>query len=944
MSKCTNPNLILPNLLAPCLRLVIGMVLCLSTCVVFGQQVNKLSGQTTVKGGASATLTVTLTKAAPTGGLSVALASNSVAATPTSHIVVAAGSTYTTFTVPTIPVSTNQTVTITASGGGGSAAATFVVDAPVLTSVTLAPTSIAGGGSVSGFAHIGSAAPAGGLPVALASDSAFAQVPTSVLIPAGATVVEFQVTTSAVSVSRVANISGTLGGVTSSAPLAVTAPILTSISLSPTSVSEGGTSKVTVTLSSVAPTGGFAVPLVSSVPAAASGATVTVAAGLKTGTGVITTGVVAATTTVAITPSTASTPSASLTVTIPTVTGLSLNPTTVVGGNSSVLTVTLSAVAPPGGFVVPLQSDQTFAVVGAATIAAGSKTGTTTVTTSQVAVNGTANVSVSSGGSPSVALSVVAPKIIGLGFTPASVVGGKGNSVGKITLSANAPNGGLVIALTSNSLSATVPATVILPAGSNAVSFTVTTKGVNSTTSALISASVPAGTFPASLTLLPGVLSSIKVPATLVGGGTGTGTVAVSVAAGPGGSVVSLSSNQSSISVPNMVTVPQGSTSASFTITCGTVGAITSATISASFGGVSLSASSAVNVAKWTSFRANASGTGSGGGVGGNAAGIGWTYVPHAGSLFFDSSAAVIGLDGSTYVGGDAGVYSVSSTGARRWLFATPAPVESSPALATSVHLFVGCDDGNVYSISSGGTKVWAFQTGSAVISSPVIGPDGTVYVGSLDGTLYALNQTTGALIWSYQTGGSIESSPAVANGMVYFGAYDYNLYALNSATGDLVFKVATGSYITSSPALDLVGNVYVGSFDGKLYSINGSSGAVNWTVQTGSFIRSSPAVTFDGSTIYVGSMNGYLYSVGSNGVLNWAFVAAGGGIESSPAIGADGQVYFGSDNHKLYSVSPVGIQTWSLAFGDVVLNSPSIGPDGALYLAVDDTFFKIVQ
>jgi len=71
----------------------------------------------------------------------------------------------------------------------------------------------------------------------------------------------------------------------------------------------------------------------------------------------------------------------------PTVTSLSLNPTTVVGGNPSTGTVTLSAPAPSGGTVVSLvSSDTSVATVPASvTVPAGATSSTFTVTTLAVA-------------------------------------------------------------------------------------------------------------------------------------------------------------------------------------------------------------------------------------------------------------------------------------------------------------------------------------------------------------------------------------------------------------------------------------------------------------------------------------------------------------------------------------------------------------------------------
>ena len=83
---------------------------------------------TAVVGGNSATGTVTLTSAAPSGGLTVSLSSNNtVAATVPASVTVPAGSTSATFTVSTNSVSNSQSSTIIASAGGITRSSTITV-------------------------------------------------------------------------------------------------------------------------------------------------------------------------------------------------------------------------------------------------------------------------------------------------------------------------------------------------------------------------------------------------------------------------------------------------------------------------------------------------------------------------------------------------------------------------------------------------------------------------------------------------------------------------------------------------------------------------------------------------------------------------------------------------------------------------------------------------
>jgi hypothetical protein len=85
------------------------------------------------------------------------------------------------------------------------------------------------------------------------------------------------------------------------------------------------------------------------------------------------------------------------------------------------------------------------------------------------------------------------------------------------------------------------------------------------------------------------LLSLTLTPATFTGGcKTSTGKVTLSDKAGAGGTVVALASTNPVAQVPSSVTVPAGSTSATFTITAPAVTSSQTGTVTASYGGTSL--------------------------------------------------------------------------------------------------------------------------------------------------------------------------------------------------------------------------------------------------------------------------------------------------------------------------------------------------------------------
>ena len=132
--------------------------------------------------------------------------------------------------------------------------------------------------------------------------------------------------------------------------------VLSTISLNPSSVTGGSFSIGTVTLTSSAPGGGAVVILSSNNAAATVPASVTVAAGLTTGTFTVNTSAVGAATPASISGSYNGSKSAALIVNAPVLSMISLNPSFVTGGAASTGTAILTGPAPAGGAVVALSA------------------------------------------------------------------------------------------------------------------------------------------------------------------------------------------------------------------------------------------------------------------------------------------------------------------------------------------------------------------------------------------------------------------------------------------------------------------------------------------------------------------------------------------------------------------------------------------------------------
>lgn len=539
-----------------------------------------------VTGGTSTTGTVTLTGAAPDGGITVALSNDSASATAPASVTVPAGSSSATFTVTTAPVGNTATVTVTAVYNGVTKTTTFLINPPSLTSVTMNPAAVTGGVSSTGTVTLNGPAPSGGSIVSLSGNNAAATTPASVTVAAGTTTANFTVTTTPVSSATAVTITGTYNG-TQNATLTVNPPAISSVSLNPASLIGGNSSAGTVTLNGAAATGGVTVLLSSDNSAATVPASVVVAAGTTSATFTATTAAVGTLTVATITGNYNGSQTATLTINPPVISNLTVNPTSVAGGNSATGTVTLSSAAPAGGAVVGLSSNNSAASVpNSVTVSAGATAATFPITTSGVSSSVTATITGTFNGTRTANLTITPAALSSVTMNPAAVPGGN-SSTGTVNLTGAAPAGGISVSLSDNSANAVTPASVTVPAGASSATFTVTTNQVSSTNTVTITAIYNGVTKTATLTINPPAVASVSLnPAEITGSQTTTGTVTLDSPALAGGSVVALSSsNNSNATVPASVTVAAGATTANFTVNSSSVASTTNVTITATLNG-----------------------------------------------------------------------------------------------------------------------------------------------------------------------------------------------------------------------------------------------------------------------------------------------------------------------------------------------------------------------
>ncbi len=384
----------------------------------------------TIAGGGTATGTVTLERAARPGGVIVQLSSyNSAVASVPFSITVPENATTATFPITTSAVSSNTGVIISglADNTGWSKTAGLTVttggsSGPTLTALSLNPTSVVGGNGSTGTVTLSGAAPSGGAVVSLSDNSSSASVPASVTVPAGATSTTFTVSTVSVTATTSASITGSYAGVNRSASLSITAagggtPAAPTL-VSPANTATGVAQPVTLDWNDVTNAASYEVqvdnsstissPFVANPTVTTSQVTLgTLTAGQRVWWRVRGRNAAGTAGSWSSTRSftTQTTPA------VATLSAVSVNPTSVVGGNGSTGTVTLSAAAPAGGATVALSSGNTaVSVPSSVTVGAGATSATFAATTTTVTASTPVTITGSSGGTSRTATLTVGPR------------------------------------------------------------------------------------------------------------------------------------------------------------------------------------------------------------------------------------------------------------------------------------------------------------------------------------------------------------------------------------------------------------------------------------------------------------------------------------------------------------------------------------------------------
>ena len=269
-----------------------------------------------------------------------------------------------------------------------------------------------------------------------------------------------------------------------------------------------------------------------------------------------------------------------------TVSGLTINPTSTVGGNTCTGTVTLQSSAPANGVLISLTASSSLVTVPESVFfPAGTTSATFTLASSATSVSQTVQVKASRDATSATAnLTIVPPTLSGLSFYPTSIAGGN-PAYGTVKLNGLAPAGGVTVTLSTTSTAASIPTSATIPAGSTSFTFTVTTHPVASMTNFPVTAKFGTTTQSATLAIVPpSVISMSATPNPVVGGNPTKVTVNLNGPAPTGGTVVGLSASSADAAPPASATVPAGSTATTVSVPTHAVSTGESITLTAKTG------------------------------------------------------------------------------------------------------------------------------------------------------------------------------------------------------------------------------------------------------------------------------------------------------------------------------------------------------------------------
>jgi sugar lactone lactonase YvrE len=508
------------------------------------------------------------------------------------------------FDISTNPVSQYRYDYIGVYQYGTGATASIQLTTPPIASVKINPSSVIGGTKSSGVVYLaGGVVGPQGMTVDLSSnDASFITIPKTVTIPAYDSSVNFDISTNPVSQYRKDYIGAYQYGTGATGIFTLTTAPLSSMTINPTVVIGGTGSTGTVYLS-----GGVAGPQGTdiSLSCITSPQILTLdsfvkilpydtCANFRINTSAVSSNylsnIIKATQyrTTDQNTNANNDVTSNLQITIPPLSSIKINPTTVVGGSDSFGTVYLT-----GGVagIYAIQIDISYIstnLVNTSTsvnIPPGDFSATFTIKTSPVSISETNTIIASKYGlSVSGNITLVPPAISNMTISPPNMIAPSGTATGTIYLTGGSagPNG-ILIDLSSSSSDVTIPSSVTILNKQSSINFSISCKPISSNRTVIITATSNGVVVSASVQLyIPTIKTFTIYPNQILGGTNSIGTITLKGNAGSPGIQLDLSTNTSNINIPSNVTVPTNNSSVDFPITTVPVDSINVYNISAS--------------------------------------------------------------------------------------------------------------------------------------------------------------------------------------------------------------------------------------------------------------------------------------------------------------------------------------------------------------------------
>lgn len=264
-------------------------------------------------------------------------------------------------------------------------------------------------------------------------------------------------------------------------------------------------------------------------------------------------------------------------------------------GDTTWVAVQLTGAVPAGGAPIIMSSSNSSAVPVPATVRMPGNTAWMQFQVQAGQVNVPTPVTLTAAfnsNSTSVQFTLQPPSLKALTISPGIISGGA-QPLGIVMLNGQAPVGGAIVSLSSNSPFANPPASVTVAPGSSSASFPIPTSSVTANSTVTLAANYNGATSQAQVTLTPQQppASLTLSPTSTTGAGGGSFATVTVASPSSGDQILQVaSSNPAVASVPNGVMIPAGSTTGGFNIFTSAVSATTVVTISVSGGGVTKSA------------------------------------------------------------------------------------------------------------------------------------------------------------------------------------------------------------------------------------------------------------------------------------------------------------------------------------------------------------------